>query len=109
MASGFVVGGPHPVCTLFTVHHPALLKCYPSAVAKRQAGGVGSAFDGTFGVDSQDILSIPEIGFGSFQLFPDQNSYGTVPMQFTPPSSDFAGTVQQGTAWIQAQAASALA
>ncbi|KAI9466203.1 glycoside hydrolase [Lactarius psammicola] len=80
-----------------------------SPVAKRQAGGVGSAFDGTFGVDSQDILSIPEIGFGSFQLFPDQNSYGTVPTQFMPPSSDFTGTVQQGTAWIQAQAASALA
>ncbi|KAH9048105.1 glycoside hydrolase [Lactarius hengduanensis] len=80
-----------------------------SSVAKRQAGGVGSAFDGSFGVDSQDILSIPEIGFGSFQLFPDQNSYGTIPTQFTPPSSDFPGTVQQGTAWIQAQAASALA
>ncbi|KAH9001278.1 glycoside hydrolase [Lactarius akahatsu] len=80
-----------------------------SSEAKRQAGGIGSAFDGSFGVDSQDILSIPEIGFGSFQLFPDQNSYGTIPTQFTPPSSDFTGTVQQGTAWIQAQAASALA
>jgi mannan endo-1,4-beta-mannosidase len=75
--------------------------------AKRQAG-VGSAFDGSFGVDSQDILSIPDIGFGSFQLFPDQNSYSTVATQFTPPSSNFNGTVQQGTAWIQAQAASAL-
>ncbi|EEB96143.1 hypothetical protein MPER_04771, partial [Moniliophthora perniciosa FA553] len=41
----------------------------------RQADvGVGSAFDGTHGVDSEDILSIPNIGFGSFQLFPDQNS-----------------------------------
>jgi mannan endo-1,4-beta-mannosidase len=78
--------------------------------AKRQSsGGVGSAFDGSFGVDSQDILAIPEIGFGSFQLFPDQNSYSTISTQFTPPSADFDTTVQQGTAWIQAQAASALA
>ncbi|KAJ6545495.1 glycoside hydrolase superfamily [Mycena capillaripes] len=37
--------------------------------------GTGSAFDGSEGVDSEDILSIPEIGFGSFQLLPDQNSY----------------------------------
>ena len=87
-----------------------LLKCYPLAAAKRQtAGGIGSAFDGSSGVDSQDILAIPSIGFGSFQLFPDQNSYSTVSTQLTPPSADFNGTVRQGTAWIQAQAASALA
>lgn len=91
-------------------HAPSnLLKYCPPAEAKRGSGGVGSAFDGSSGVDSQDILSIPEIGFGSFQLFPDQNSYSTVGTQPTPPSSDFNGTVQQGTAWIQAQAAAALA
>jgi len=58
-------------------------------------------------VDSQDILNIPTIGFGSFQLFPDQNSYSTIATAFSPPSSDFDETVRQGTAWIQAQAASA--
>lgn len=60
--------------------------CYPSTLTngvsffikatKRQSDsqGVGSAFDGSQGVDSEDILGIPQIGFGSFQLFPDQNT-----------------------------------
>ncbi|KAI0306582.1 glycoside hydrolase [Multifurca ochricompacta] len=81
----------------------------PIAEAKRQTSGVGPAFDGSFGVDSLDILSIPNIDFGSFQLFPDQNSYGTIATQFTPPSVNLNETVQQGIAWIQAQAASAKA
>ena len=81
----------------------------PLAQAKRTGGGVGSAFDGSDGVDSQDILSIPDIGFGSFQLFPDQNSYATVPGPLTPPSASFNSTVQEGTVWIQTQAAAALA
>ena len=78
------------------------------AQAKR-GGGVGPAFDGSSGVDSQDIANIPEIGFVSFQLFPDQNSYSTVATAFTPPSADFDGTVQQGISWIQAAADSAQA
>ncbi|KAK7446367.1 hypothetical protein VKT23_014573 [Stygiomarasmius scandens] len=41
-----------------------------STPTRRQADtGVGSAFDGSQGVDSEDIVSIPQIGFSTFQLF----------------------------------------
>jgi len=35
----------------------------------------GPSFDGSYGVDTEDILAIPCIDFGSFQLFPDQIDY----------------------------------
>jgi mannan endo-1,4-beta-mannosidase len=71
-------------------------------VASRQTPdhGVGASFDGSQGVDAEDILNIPEIGFGSFQLFPDQNTYG-----FDDPTLDpFENTVQIGLNWIQRHA-----
>ncbi|KAJ7774617.1 glycoside hydrolase family 5 protein [Mycena maculata] len=58
--------------------------------------GVGSAFDGSTGVDSEDILSIKQIGFGSFQLFPDQNTYAPD----DPNLSAFNNTLQAGLSWI---------
>lgn len=67
--------------------------------------GVGSAFDGSQGVDSEDILNIPEIGFGSFQLFPDQVSYGPV----DPNLPAFNNTVQTGIDWIKRHAEAGLA
>ncbi|KIK57840.1 glycoside hydrolase family 5 protein [Collybiopsis luxurians FD-317 M1] len=69
-----------------------------STPTKRQDGvqGVGSAFDGSQGVDSEDILNIPQIGFGSFQLFPDQNSYGVD----DPSLPAFNNTLQSGLDWI---------
>ncbi|KAJ3987329.1 glycoside hydrolase family 5 protein [Lentinula detonsa] len=72
-----------------------------STPTKRQSDsqGVGSAFDGSQGVDSEDILGIPEIGFGSFQLFPDQNSYGPD----DPSLSAFNNTLQTGINWITTQ------
>lgn len=73
---------------------------------KRQADdsidqGTGSAFDGSQGVDSEDILNAPNIGFGTFQLFPDQNSYGVN----DPTLPAFNNTVNQGLAWIRQHAA----
>jgi len=62
--------------------------------------GVGPAFDGTHGVDSEDINNIPQIGFGTFQLFPDQNSYG----DDDPTLPAFNNTVKQGLDWIRRQA-----
>ncbi|KAF7338302.1 Glycoside hydrolase family 5 protein [Mycena venus] len=59
--------------------------------------GMGSAFDGSEGVDSEDILNIPQIGFGSFQLFPDQNSYAPD----DPNLSAFNNTLQAGLDWIK--------
>ncbi|KAJ4487962.1 glycoside hydrolase family 5 protein [Lentinula aciculospora] len=69
-----------------------------STPTRRQSDsqGVGSAFDGSQGVDSEDILGIPQIGFGSFQLFPDQNSYGPD----DPSLSAFNNTLQTGINWI---------
>ncbi|KAF5391442.1 hypothetical protein D9757_001897 [Collybiopsis confluens] len=60
----------------------------------------GSAFDGSQGVDSQDILGFPNISFGSFQLFPDQNSYG----MDDPSLSAFENTLQIGLDWIKIHA-----
>lgn len=62
--------------------------------------GVGSAFDGSQGVDSEDIINIPSIGFGTFQLFPDQNFYG--PSDPTLPA--FNNTVNIGLDWISRHA-----
>lgn len=68
-----------------------------STPTRRQSNAdVGSAFDGSQGVDSDDIISIPNIGFSTFQLFPDQNSYG-VP---DPNLPDFNNTVDLGNQWI---------
>ncbi|KAK2466921.1 hypothetical protein APHAL10511_001179 [Amanita phalloides] len=69
---------------------------------KRQQGaGVGPAFNGASGVDSEDILAIPQVGFGSFQLFPDQYQYGLV-----EPSGPLTAneSLQVGLNWIQQQA-----
>lgn len=66
--------------------------------------GVGSAFDGSSGVDSEDILNIPQIGFGTFQLFPDQNVYG--PSDPTLPA--FNNTVNIGLDWIRRHADSGI-
>lgn len=45
-------------------------------------------------------MNIPQIGFGTFQLYPDQNDYG-----FDDPTlSPFNNTVEQGIDWIKKQA-----
>ncbi|KAF5373898.1 hypothetical protein D9758_000572 [Tetrapyrgos nigripes] len=68
-----------------------------STPTRRQADtSVGSAFDGSQGVDSEDIINIPQIGFSTFQLFPDQNIYGV----FDPNLPDFNNTVDLGNRWI---------
>ncbi|KAJ3845044.1 glycoside hydrolase family 5 protein [Lentinula raphanica] len=69
-----------------------------STPTRRQSSsqGVGSAFDGSQGVDSEDILGIQNIAFSTFQLFPDQNSYGPD----DPSLSPFNNTLQTGINWI---------
>ncbi|KAG2024020.1 CEL4b mannanase [Coprinopsis cinerea AmutBmut pab1-1] len=57
----------------------------------------GSAFDGSYGVDTEDILAIPSIDFGSFQLFPDQvNYFPTVDDSFATKA------IGDGGKWISA-------
>jgi hypothetical protein len=56
-------------------------------------------------VDSQDILNVPDIDFGTFQMFPDQYNYGTTrPVtEVQPPSSNFDSTMNDTVTWIRAQ------
>ncbi|KAG8217511.1 glycoside hydrolase family 5 protein [Butyriboletus roseoflavus] len=76
-----------------------------TATRRQETQGVGSNYDGTYGVDSQDIMNIPYIGFGSFTLFPDQQSYG-----FTDPYLDsYTNMLNSGIDWIIKQAQSAAA
>ncbi|KAI0302022.1 glycoside hydrolase superfamily [Russula brevipes] len=75
--------------------------------AKRQTSGGGAAFNGGFGVDSEDILNAPDIDFGTFQLFPDQISYSTTGTECETSSKDFDDTLDQTVAWIHKQAQSA--
>ncbi|KAF8504040.1 glycoside hydrolase family 5 protein [Hysterangium stoloniferum] len=73
-------------------------------ISTRQATqNVGTAMDGSHGVDSQDILNIPEIGFSTFQLFPDQNTYEPS----DPNSNVVDNTINTGVNWIQQQAQAA--
>ncbi|PFH54361.1 glycoside hydrolase family 5 protein [Amanita thiersii Skay4041] len=75
-----------------------------TSTTKRQDIGLGPAFDGSPGVDSEDIINIPQVDFGSFQLFPDQNTYG-IPVDPTLPA--FNQTLETGLGWIQKQAQAA--
>lgn len=62
----------------------------------RRNNSPGSAFDGSFGVDTEDIIAVPCIDFGSFQLFPDQDDYGT----FSPIASFAVNSIATGNSWI---------
>lgn len=62
-----------------------------------------SSLDGSHGVDSEDIINIPDIAFGSFQLFPDQNTYAPD----DPNLPRYNNNVQNGMAWIIRQAETA--
>jgi len=79
------------------------------AETKRQNNGGAEALNGVLGVDSQDILNAPHIDFGTFQLFPDQNNYGTTGGENQEPSVDFNTMLTQTNAFIASQAQSALA
>jgi mannan endo-1,4-beta-mannosidase len=37
---------------------------------------LGPLFDGSFGIDTEDLANIPDIDFSTVQYFPDQNSVG---------------------------------
>jgi len=65
-----------------------------NAKAKRDFSPTGPAFDGSFGVDTEDIIAIPCIDFGSFQLFPDQVQYFT-----DTPANHTIANIGVGNAW----------
>ncbi|KAJ8589720.1 glycoside hydrolase [Rhizopogon salebrosus TDB-379] len=76
-----------------------------TATKRQESSSAGSMYDGSYGVDSQDISNIPDIGFSSFQLFPDQQSYGPDDPNVAP----WQNTLQNGDQWITSQAQSAAA
>ncbi len=81
-----------------------IAQSFSIASKRQQSTSVGPAFDGSTGVDSEDVLSIPQIGFGSFQLFPDQYSYA-----LSEPSGPLSAneSLQVGLNFIQLQAEAA--
>jgi len=82
---------------------PSIRGRWTAPATRRQTDvqqGVGPSFDGSSGVDAEDILNIPQIGFSTFQLFPDQNNYGPDDPHLAP----FNNTVQTGLLWIQKHA-----
>ena len=81
---------------------------------------MGSAFDGRYGVDTEDILAIPSIDFGSLQvysfmltpyiidilksqLFPDQTEY--FPKTGASTATDYIGA---GGKWVAVHSNTAL-
>ncbi|KAG1813480.1 glycoside hydrolase family 5 protein [Suillus variegatus] len=76
-----------------------------STATREVSSSIGPTTDGSTGVDSQDILNIPNIGFGSFQVFPDQNSYAPDDPNLSPVQNK----IQSSLTWIQQSAQSAAA
>ncbi|KZP23067.1 glycoside hydrolase family 5 protein [Athelia psychrophila] len=66
-----------------------------------------SAYNGSQGVDSEDILGIPEIGYSSFQMFTDQDTYGSGVAD--PDIPQYNQTLATGVNWINQHAAAAAA
>ncbi|KAG2031824.1 glycoside hydrolase superfamily [Suillus americanus] len=71
-----------------------------STATREVSSSIGPTTDGSYGVDSQDILNIPNIGFGSFQVFPDQNTYAPNDPNLDPVQNKIAS----GLTWIQQSA-----
>ncbi|KAG1801880.1 hypothetical protein EV424DRAFT_1351840 [Suillus variegatus] len=69
------------------------------------SSSIGPTTDGSTGVDSQDILNIPNTGFSSFQVFPDQNMYAPNDPNLSPIQTK----IQSSLTWIQQSAQSAAA
>jgi len=70
-------------------------KKYAKKFTQPSPGLPGKSFDGSYGVDTEDIIAIPSIDFGSFQLFPDQVQY------FPEVNGDFAANaIGDGGKWV---------
>ncbi|KAG2065860.1 glycoside hydrolase [Suillus decipiens] len=78
---------------------------WASTATREVSSSIGSTTDGSSGVDSQDILNIPNVDFGSFQVFPDQNSYGCNDPNLDPVQNKISSSL----AWIQQSVQSAAA
>ena len=71
---------------------------------KRQSNTFGANFDGSFGVDSEDLANAPGVDFSSFQFFPDQNTFGS---SGAIDLTDANNIAQNGVDWVNLQAETA--
>ncbi|KDQ56016.1 glycoside hydrolase family 5 protein [Jaapia argillacea MUCL 33604] len=72
----------------------------PEALETRNIDSdTGPTYDGSQGVDSEDLINIPDVDFGTFQLFPDQNEYACP----DPTLSPFNNSLASGNYWIAKQ------
>ncbi|CCA78057.1 related to beta-mannanase [Serendipita indica DSM 11827] len=79
-------------------------KAPETSLTKRQSNGFGPLYDGSYGVDTEDLVNAPNVDFSSFQFFPDQNTYGPLTVGN---AIDFNQVVQAGIDWIEQHAATA--
>ncbi|KDQ18792.1 glycoside hydrolase family 5 protein [Botryobasidium botryosum FD-172 SS1] len=69
---------------------------------RRQSdSAAGPGYDGSQGVDSEDISGISSIDYSGFQYFPDQNSYGPVGMDSARRWEQTQQLIDSGNLWIQ--------
>ncbi|KAF9526287.1 glycoside hydrolase family 5 protein [Crepidotus variabilis] len=76
-------------------------KLYASISTHPRASLSGPSFDGSYGVDTEDILAVSCIDFGSFQFFPDQFNY------FPTVASTAAKYIGDGSNWVAVHSKSA--
>ncbi|KZP23080.1 glycoside hydrolase family 5 protein [Athelia psychrophila] len=76
-------------------------------VPQSSANHLLNSYMSTGGVDSEDILGIPEIGYSSFQMFTDQDTYGSGVAD--PNIPQYNQTLATGVNWINQHAAAAAA
>ena len=90
--------GQLPLPRIYSHFHP--YRFHPDR--KRQTNTFGSNFDGSFGVDSEDLANAPGVDFSSFQYFPDQNTFGS-----SGALNNANDIAQNGVDWINLQAETA--
>lgn len=81
----------HPYSCTYCLH----------AARKRQSNSFGPVFDGSFGVDTEDLANTPGIDFNSLQFFPDQTSFGPLGPVDT---HNITNVIQNGLDWIDLHA-----
>lgn len=90
--------------SLYARTHPYFRTYRSHTVRKRQSNSFGPAFDGSFGVDTEDLANTPGIDFGSLQFFPDQNTFGP---DGAIDTHNITNVIQNGVDWINLHAQTA--
>ena len=68
---------------------------------KSQSHTLGPIFDGSFGIDAEDLANAPGIDFTTLQYFPDQTTFGP---NGEIDLSDPHNIAQNGVDWVELHA-----